>query len=53
MPAPPALERASAMPVDDSRAVEVVGGELATDAIPGENADPEAAHLAGHMTEHT
>src|ERR1700689_1697176 len=39
----------SAVPVDDARAVEVVGGELAAHAIPWEDADPEAPHLARHV----
>src|SRR5450432_1477311 len=40
------------MPVDDPRAVEVVRGELAANAIAGEDADPEAPHLARNMPEH-
>ena len=38
------------MPVNDPRAVQVVGGELAANAIAREYADPEAPHLAGHMS---
>src|SRR6204780_604724 len=40
------------MPVDDPRAVQVVGGGLAAHAGPGEDADPEAAHLAGDVPEY-
>src|SRR5437660_337210 len=39
------------MAVDDPRPVQVVGGELAADAVAGEDADAKAAHLAGHVTE--
>jgi len=39
------------MPVDDPGAVEVVRRKLAANAIAGEDPDPEAAHLAGHVTE--
>src|SRR5581483_11529615 len=42
----------SAMPVDDPRAVQVVGRELAAHAVARQDADPEATHLAGHVTEH-
>ncbi len=41
----------SAVPVDDPGTVEVVWGELDADAIAGEDADPEATHLPGHVTE--
>src|ERR1035438_7243398 len=44
--------RCSAVPVDDARAIEIVGGELAAHAIAGEDADPEAPHLAGDVPEH-
>ena len=40
------------MPVDDPRAVQIVGRKLAADAIAGEDADAESPHLAGHMPEH-
>src|SRR6202044_3137406 len=42
----------STMPVDDSGAVEIVGRELATDAISRKDANPEATHLAGHVSEY-
>ncbi len=41
----------SAVPVDDSRAVEVVWRELAANAIAREDADPEASHLARDVSE--
>jgi hypothetical protein len=44
--------RCSAVPVDDPGAVEIVGGQLAANAIAGEDPDPEAAHLAGDVAEH-
>jgi hypothetical protein len=37
------------MPVDDPRAVQVVRGELAANAIAREDANPEASHLARHV----
>ena len=40
------------MPVDDPRAVQIVGGELTADAIARQDANAEAPHLAGHMPEH-
>src|ERR1700680_3599191 len=40
------------VPVDDPRAVEVVRGEFHPHAAPGEDPDPEATHLAGHVAEH-
>src|ERR1019366_8445961 len=46
------IRESSAMPVDDPRAVQVVGGELAADAIARKDPDPEAPHLARHMSEH-
>jgi hypothetical protein len=39
------------MPVDDPGAIQVVRGELAAHAVAREDADPEAAHLAGHVTQ--
>ena len=41
----------SAVPVDDPRAVEVVWGELAADAVAGQDPDPEAPHLACDVAE--
>src|SRR5581483_4163870 len=38
--------------VDDTRAVEVVGRDLAAHLVAGQDADAEAAHLAGDVTEH-
>src|SRR5208283_4430124 len=46
------IRESSAMPVDDPRAVQVIRGQLAANAITRENADPEASHLARHVTEH-
>src|SRR6476469_7179162 len=40
------------MPVDDARAVEVVGRQLDADAVAREDADAEAPHLSGHVAEH-
>jgi hypothetical protein len=40
------------MSVDDPRPVQVVGGELAANPITGEDANPEAPHLAGDVPEH-
>src|SRR5579875_1433456 len=45
------ISERSAMAVDDARAVEVVGRELAAHAIAGEDANPVAAHLACDMAE--
>src|SRR5436305_6946534 len=47
----------SAMPVlavaiDDARAVEVIGRQLAAHAITGEDADAKTPHLARHVAEH-
>src|SRR6202012_927978 len=44
--------RRSPVAVGDAGAVEVVGGELATHAVPGQNPDPEAAHLARDVAKH-
>src|SRR3954467_6594305 len=41
----------SAMSVDDPRPVEVVRGDLHTDAVPRQDADPEPAHLARDVPE--
>ena len=41
-----------AMAVDDARAVEVIWRELAAHAVPGQDANAEAPHLARHVTEH-
>src|ERR1019366_6281827 len=46
------IRERSAMPVDDQRAVQVVGGKIAADAIARKDPDPEAPHLARHMSEH-
>src|SRR6202035_4356577 len=46
------IRERSAVPVDDPRAVQVVGGELAAHAVAGKDADPEAPHLARHVPEH-
>src|SRR5437588_7298952 len=43
---------ASAMAVDDPRAVQIVGRELAADAVAREDADAKAPHLARHVSEH-
>ena len=45
--------RAADLPVavDDPRAIEVVGRQLDPHAVPGQDADPEAAHLARHVAE--
>jgi hypothetical protein len=40
------------MPVDNPGAVQIVGRELDPDAVAGEDPDPEAPHLAGHVAEH-
>src|SRR6201999_2336450 len=56
----PALERGSdagatghlAVPVDDARAVEVVGRQLAAHAVARKDPDAKAPHLAGDVTEH-
>jgi hypothetical protein len=40
------------MPVDDSGTVEIVGRELAANAISGQDANPKAAHLARDVPEH-
>ena len=39
------------MAVDDAGSVEVIGRQLDANAVAGEDADPEAAHLAGDVTE--
>src|SRR3954463_852616 len=39
------------MPVDDPGPIQVVGRDLDPDAIAREDADPEAPHLARHVTE--
>src|SRR3954454_12320200 len=41
----------SAVPVDDARASEVVRAQLHPHAVAREDADPEPAHLARHVTE--
>ena len=42
----------SAVPIDDSRAVQIVRGELAANAITRQDADPKAAHLSCDVPEH-
>ena len=42
----------AAVPVDDPRAIEVVGRELAADAIAGKDANPKAPHLPRDVPEH-
>ena len=43
------IRERSAMPVDDPRAVQVVGGERTAHAVTRQDANPKAAHLAGHV----
>src|SRR5688572_27029234 len=38
--------------VDDARAIQVVGRQLAAHAVAGEDADAKPTHLAGHVAEH-
>src|SRR5579875_3781097 len=45
------MSGSSAMAIDDPGAVEVVGGKLDPNAVARKDADPEPAHLAGHVTE--
>jgi hypothetical protein len=40
------------MPVNDTRAVEVVRRELAANTVARKDPDAKAPHLAGHMAEH-
>ncbi len=40
------------MSVDDTGAVEIVGGELTADAISWKDPDAKAPHLAGHVPEY-
>src|SRR5947208_522975 len=40
------------MAIDDPRAVQVVGRELAAHAVSGEDANSKAAHLPRHVPEH-
>src|SRR3954471_18642928 len=46
------IRASSPMPVDDPGAVEVVRRDLYAHAVAREDADAEAPHLAGHVTEH-
>jgi hypothetical protein len=46
------ISERSAMSVDDPGAIQIVGGQLATYSIPGEDPNAEAAHLAGHVPQH-
>jgi hypothetical protein len=39
------------VPVDDAASIEVVGGHLDADAVSGEHANAEAAHLAREVRE--
>src|SRR5271156_3836002 len=51
-PAMAAISACSAMPVDDAGAIEVVRRQLTADPIARQDADTEAPHLAGHVSEH-
>jgi hypothetical protein len=46
------ISERSAMSVDDPRAIQIVGGELAAHPVTGQDANPEAAHLARHVSQH-
>jgi len=39
------------MPVDDAGTVQIVGGQLAANAIAGEDANSKAPHLSGDVPE--
>src|SRR4051794_21721702 len=45
------MRSSSAMTVDDPRAVEVIGRDLHAHPVTRQDADPEAAHLAGDVAE--
>jgi hypothetical protein len=40
------------MPVDNARTVEIVGGELAADAVSRKDSDAKASHLARYVAEY-
>ena len=40
------------MAIDDTRAVEVVRGDLDPDSVSGQDPDPESPHLPGDVPEH-